>query len=135
MILRSLQRIHHHYLCQKIVNVRCARQLGHVQLDIDGHVVTTDPSGVRNEFLRSLFVQGAKYRTEFHLNGVREAVREGLAEYAKACGRYCGPRIDELERWAAAFMHTVEERIRAYVPTATAQPFLESNIGAKEETP
>ena len=77
---------------------------------IDGHVATTDVNIFKQNCLKIFWVQGRKYRPRCHINGMKQAIEHGLAEYIQQFIDF-EEVIPLWREWAQIVMAQVEKRV------------------------
>ena len=69
----------------------------------DGHVVTADPSVIKDLFLKSLWLKGRKYRWNTHPEDIYSAIEDGVTEYVKRAAKRSLMDISEFQGMERSF--------------------------------
>ena len=76
-----------------------------------GHVISTEPSCIKSELLRSVWLKGRKYRCQFSLESASVV---GIDE----CISSCNDADADFSAWRDSILVSIRDRIRQFVPSA-----------------
>ena len=113
-------RINEHTTCP------CQAFKSEHSLELDGHVVTTDPSFIKDSRLKSLWLKGRKHRVQAHPASTLQGLEAGLNTFIKqACAR-CKTTPDSFDAWKNAILSTMQAKfeIAWNLPNTDSNPFL-----------
>ena len=79
------------------------------ELELQGHVVTTDPGCLKSVQLRRLLLYGRKYRLPQNPEGIIPAIAEGLEAYVAK--HACAATLPEFDKWKAEMLMRVTQRV------------------------